>query len=102
MPAWPASLPQAPLARGYQEAFGDTTLRTQMDAGPDKLRRRFTAGVDSFTTLLRLTKTQAATFESFYKTDTAGGTLAFTWVHPRTRRSCRCGPRSAGSRSRHG
>ena len=39
---WPAGLPQRPSVGGYQERFTETALRTPMEAGAAKLRRRFT------------------------------------------------------------
>lgn len=84
MIVWPASLPQRVLAQGYAETFPKTAVRTQMDAGPDKVRRRFTAAVRDFEVSLRLTPAQAATLESFFDSTTAGGALAFDWTHPRT------------------
>ncbi len=44
-PVWPPSLPQRPLAQGFSEQAPDTLIRTQMEAGPPKVRRRFTAGI---------------------------------------------------------
>ena len=84
MIVWPASLPQRVLAQGYAETFPDTVARAKMDAGPDKVRRRFTAAARDFEGSLRLTPAQAATLESFFHSDTAGGSLAFDWSHPRT------------------
>ena len=43
---WPATLPQEILAEGYEEGLPDVLVRTKMDAGPDKVRRRATAGED--------------------------------------------------------
>lgn len=55
-----------------------------MDVGPDKLRQRATAAPTPFTIELRLTRTQVALLDAFYRTTTAHGTLAFTWKHHRT------------------
>lgn len=84
MPAWPASLPQAPLI-GLEEEPPDTTLRTKMDAGPDKTRPRFTAGVRNFSWPIRLTDTQKTTFDDFFINDLARGALAFTHINPTTK-----------------
>ena len=84
MPAWPAGLPQIPLRRGNVEEFGDIIARTPMDVGPDKTRRRTTAGVGEYSISLLLTKSQVATFATFFKTTISGGALSFTWVVPRT------------------
>lgn len=82
-PLWPASLPQLAAVDGYQESPPDTALRTKMDTGPDKIRRRFTAGVRPLSVQLDLTKVQVETLDVFYVTTTAGGALRFDWVGPR-------------------
>jgi len=83
-PVWPAGLPQDVLTDGFGEQLAEVVLRTQMDAGPAKMRRRFTAGVRVFNVATSLTRTEAATFETFFGTTLLGGALAFDWVHPRT------------------
>ena len=84
MPAWPASLPQLVAVEGYEESPPETALRTEMEAGPAKLRRRFTAGVRPLSVLLDLDAAQVETLDGFFVTDLAGGSLRFDWVHPRT------------------
>ncbi len=83
-PVWPATLPQEPLAQGYAERAPDTVIRTQMEAGPPKVRRRFTAGVRSIECRLRLIPAQVDTLDAFFNTTVAGGALPFDWKHPRT------------------
>jgi len=84
MPAWPGTLPTKPLMRGYQESHDDPKLRSPMDAGPAKVRRRFTATVFKFNAGFILTDTELTIFEDFYADDLKHGSLSFTWVHPRT------------------
>jgi len=84
MASWPGTLPDDPLKQAYEETFQDQALRTPMDAGPDKLRRRFTAGVKYFRFRFRHTKTQVATHMTFYETTLSAGSLPFDWTHPRT------------------
>lgn len=55
-----------------------------MDVGPAKVRRRTTAGVTKFTIGLKLTRTQVALLDSFFRDSAKGGALAFQWKHPRT------------------
>lgn len=86
MAAWPASLPQRPNgAQGWSEDAPELAIRTQMDVGPDKVRRRTTAGVRTFAMPFALSAAQTETLDSFFLTTTAGGALAFDWLHPRTR-----------------
>jgi len=84
---WPATLP-APLTDGYGEAPPDTTLRTAMDCGPDKVRRRCTAGPRLFSLRYRLTAAQVATLDTFYNTTSGSGSEPFNWTNPRTAAAC--------------
>lgn len=85
MPSWPGTLPTAPEGPDYQEQPPLVTIRTQMDAGPPKMRRKFTAGIRPFTFTWIMTKAQVATFDTFYNTTLAGGSLSFDSLnHPRT------------------
>lgn len=84
MSTWPATLPQHPLVENYSETLAKTVLRTDMDAGPAKVRRRFTAAALPFKMSMILDDTDMATFDTFFTTTTAGGATAFDWVHPRT------------------
>ena len=81
---WPTSLPQRPLAQGYSERAAATVIRTAMEAGPPKVRRRYTAGIRRFELQLRLTPSEADTLDAFYDDTMMGGSLPFDWQHPRT------------------
>jgi hypothetical protein len=81
---WPVSLPARPLIGGYEETFPDIALRTQMDAGAAKMRRRYTAAVRPLTVAYRLSDSQVTTLDDFFVNTTAAGSLPFDWVHPRT------------------
>lgn len=82
-PIWPVGLPQDVLTDGYGESMADLVLRSQMDAGPAKQRRRFTAGVKTHSIAVAVTRAQVATFETFYYTTLGGGALPWDWTHPR-------------------
>ena len=81
---WPLGLPQAPDTDGFTETPPNNLLRTQMDVGPAKVRRRFTAGVRGFSMQMVLTRTEVDTLESFFYQTLVGGSLVFDWVNPRT------------------
>ena len=81
---WPLSLPQVLSADGYEEVEPELRLRTNMDAGPAKVRRRFTAGVRPVKTQLRFSLNQKDDFKTFYNDTLAGGSLSFNWVLPGT------------------
>lgn len=78
---WPSTLPQAWLNEGYQETMPDVMIRTEMDAGPAKSRRRFTAQVTPIKAAMLLTTAEKGYLETFFNTTTAGGSLSFTFPH---------------------
>lgn len=81
---WPSTLPQSIQRGSYQETLPNVSVRTQMDVGPPKMRRRFTAGYTPIQAEILISKTQAATLETFYNDTSVGGTLAFDWINHRT------------------
>lgn len=91
MSIWPATLPQAFEQNGYKESLPEMTIRTKMDTGPAKIRKRFTAAPYSMGGTMHVTKLQADDLDTFYLTTTNGGADAFTFIHPRkgTTLSCR-------------
>lgn len=80
---WPSSLPQRPTVGGYQERFAETTLRTTMDAGTAKVRRRFTAAPRQIEATFKVNAAQTGILKTFFEDMTAGGALPFGWTHPR-------------------
>ena len=84
IPAWPVSLPQKLLISGAGGAPPDIALRSAVDAGPAKVRRRFTAGIEPVKGEMLLTYAQWSTFQTFYNATTLGGSLRFSWAHPLT------------------
>lgn len=81
---WPVSLPQYPLADGWRETAPDNIIRTAMDTGPAKVRRRGTAAPWTATAAFRLTAAQLATFRTFLAVDLADRSLSYDWAHPVT------------------
>jgi len=82
MVTWPATLPQYLSTSGFQEKAEAQSIRSNMDAGPAKVRRRFTAKVIEIKGQIEIDSTQHATLETFYDTTLGGGTLTFDWIHP--------------------
>jgi hypothetical protein len=79
---WPsAPFPQSPQ-KGFTESQGVNVLRSPMDVGPAKMRRRG-ARPSTLNVQFILTSAQAATLETFVKT-TLLGTKRFNFTHPRT------------------
>ena len=89
MPVWPltGTAPQF----GWTESPGDSLVRTQTDAGPAKVRRRFTSTPSTFSVQFVLTKAEATRLVQFYENaaddaiaGTNGGALTITGLpHPR-------------------
>ena len=79
MASWPTTLPLAEVD-GYgiqpQAAF----IRTDMDQGPTRQRRRFTTAPTHYSVKWLLTEAQLATFESWYEgpADAGAGWFSIT------------------------
>ncbi len=80
---WPATLPDTLSLEGLSDRLPSGAIRTQMDGGPVKQRRRFTAAVEPITGSLVLTAAQTEILDAFWLTTTKMGTLSFNWTHPR-------------------
>lgn len=81
---WPLSLPDWLRREGHSETEGDTVLRTQMEYGQDKVRKRFTKGIDSISSNMLLSKEQKPIFKEFFRTSLGGGALKFKFKDPYT------------------
>jgi hypothetical protein len=82
IPAWSAQqLPQVPQ-KGFSESIGLNIIRSPMDAGPSKMRRR-AAGVNTMDLSFIMTTAQCTTLENFIK-NTLFGVKRFSFPHPRT------------------
>lgn len=79
MPSWP--LPNVKfLMSGYQETMQNTVIRTEMDAGPAKVRQRFTKNVQPIKgKLTPILDDEYATLYGFFQSTCGGGALPFTW-----------------------
>ena len=83
-PSWPASLPQDPFAEdGAAYKPGENIIRTQMENGPYKQRRRFTNVPETFTFTMVLSKPNYAVLMTFV-TSTLADVLPFDWIDFRT------------------
>lgn len=83
MPTWPATLP-APALNSVRESPPKNKLRSPMDKGPPKERRRTTANVRPISFLLKCTLAQTQILDDFFTGDTASGVNEFDFTHPRT------------------
>lgn len=87
MAVWPTTLP-APSLNSLQESPPDNTIRTTMEKGVDKIRRRTTASIRPLAFTMMCTPEQIEILDSFYVEETFSGSEAFTFTHPRTGDIC--------------
>ena len=78
---WPTSLPIEP--HEYTETLPDQLIRQSMDVGPAKVRRRTTAAVRKFACTYIFSPVDTVTFDNFLMVTLEGGSLGFTFPHPR-------------------
>lgn len=76
MATWPDSL-GVPQLSGYGLETEDVTVRTSMESGPARVRRRYTAGPDAIQLKFIFDAAQMATFRAFWDADWAQGSA---WV----------------------
>jgi len=85
---WPLTLPQEIQQSGYAESNIDNLIKTQMNIGPFKSRRRATEAYQPLKGSMLLTTDQRAIFYTFYKDSTntgvgiAFGSLSFWFPEP--------------------
>jgi len=81
---WPEMLPNTLLVEGLSAKRNSSIIRTQMDAGPKKVRRRYTASTKIFTGRMILSAEQRSMLDQFYHTALADGVLRFNFTDPQT------------------
>ena len=79
---WPDGLPSDFLAEGLEIRPQSNVIRTKMDAGPNKARRRYTARTVIFSGKQRFDDGELEVFERFYQTVLADGVLRFNFKDP--------------------
>lgn len=83
MSAWPGDLPQDQfLGTSIQREMG--MVRSEMDVGPAKTRRRYTACVTKVQCPIKLDNAQLAVFNEFYEETLLEGSEPFDWSNPHT------------------
>jgi len=81
---WPAELPSTLLIDGFSKQPQSSVIRTAMDAGPKKARRRYTARTVKFSGKQIFDAAELAAFEKFYQFTLADGVLRFNFTDPST------------------
>ena len=82
---WPAELPATLLIDGFSKQPQSGVIRTTMDAGPKKARRRYTARTVKFSGKQIFDMNELAVFEQFYQFTLADGVLRFNFTDSTTR-----------------
>lgn len=78
MATWPATLPQSFEPGGWNYAPQSGVIRTQMDTGYPKVRKRFTAFTNEHSGTMIMSKTlYEGDFLTFFETTIAHGSLSF-------------------------
>lgn len=79
---WPAGAPEC--AQAWQEQAQPVVVRSEMDSGAPKVRRRFTAPVRLVTVQFDVPLPVARLLRDFHDVDTQGGVLPFRFRSPVT------------------
>jgi len=79
---WPTSLPQKPLVDGYKRVLPNNLIRSSMDTGSDKVRKRGRFKPQEISASYVLTAAQRNTLENFVHNSLAEGAICFNWPHP--------------------
>lgn len=77
---WPTTLPASPEIQ-YSESYKDNVIRSEMDAGIQKTRQRYTRQQRMLQLSYVLTNTQKTAFSSFFNS-IKGGALPFNMIDP--------------------
>ena len=77
IPSWPIDLPQRLDIEGYGQSLADGRLRTTMEAGPVKMRRRSSAAMKPVQGQFLGFSDHFARLERFWVEEAGGGSLPF-------------------------
>jgi hypothetical protein len=83
MSVFPTTLPPPALST-LKESPPANTKRTNMDKGPEKVRRITSANTRPLNFQLRLTPAEVAILDEFFVDTTYSGSTTFDYTHPRT------------------
>lgn len=81
---WPSTLQQNLNQSGFTNTLPDNVIRSSMDVGPDKVRRRDVSAVEPIVGSIVATLDEYNDLVTFYNDITVSGSLPFDWVHPIT------------------
>lgn len=66
----------------FSHTFGETAIRSSVDIGPAKVRRRFTAPVDIYQCSIKLIYSDYLILKNFFDNTLNGGVLPFEYTDP--------------------
>lgn len=75
---FPSELP-APKQNSYSETMPSSVVRSQMDMGQDKVRRKISRAVNKISVSFIMTEEQKQIFKDFYNNTLQGGVRFFNW-----------------------
>lgn len=81
---WPPSLQALLNSAGFKIGDKTSLIRTSMDAGPSKVRSRYTSLIEEMNGTIWVDLTQKAELQHFYRTTLQNGTRQFYLVDPTT------------------
>ena len=81
---WPKELPQIMRLEGLSGKLRTAVVRTDMDAGPQKTRRRYTVSQKDFSGSVIVTEAQRKILETWYREILGNGALRFVMTDPQT------------------
>lgn len=81
---WPASLDQCFLIGGFSQQNRPVVIRSEVDAGPPKVRRRYTKPIRNVTGAIKADKAQTVALNTFFDVTLQGGVKRFQFTNPIT------------------
>lgn len=81
---WPAQLQDYLNEDSFRYAFGNTVIKTEMEVGPPKRRRRSTEAIDSISCTIDMEYDDISILKNFYDTTLNGGVDSFEFTDPFT------------------
>jgi len=82
--AYPVGLPQSPQRNSFKHSQAKNVIRSSVDIGEAKTRRRYTKPIFNETWALQLTKNQVSIFINWFENDIESGVLRFDFLDPIT------------------
>jgi hypothetical protein len=79
---WDSTLPQSYIQSSFNHTPQGNVLRTNMDSGPAKVRRLFTAVPENYSGVMVMTSAQLTTFKTFFTTTLGYGINTFNFPDP--------------------